>query len=177
MTIHSQVCFHRWLFAERVKPHWCITRPVGPLGRTNQSWCGVKLLKMSVSTHPVGCVHICHLLRGQHHSMHPNGSFNNPVLRLMTLQNSQTMSVTMLLLLQICTTALITQNFRLVYVHDSNHDQFICSTLFECGGGYFPSFVPIYPKTLSAVSPIKHLSFQSNEMKVCSYMDTACVIY
>ena len=74
MTIHSQVCFHRWLFADRVRPHWCITGPVGPLGCTNQSWCGVKLPTMSVSTHPVGCVHICHLLRGQHHSMHPNGS-------------------------------------------------------------------------------------------------------
>ena len=49
-----------------------------------------------------------------------------------------------------------------ISLHDSNHDQFICSTLFECGG-YFPSFVPIYPKTLSAVSPIKHVSFQSNE--------------
>ena len=46
--------------------------------------------------------------------------------------------------------------------HDSNHDQFICSTLFECGG-YFPSFVPIYPKTQSEVSPIMHVSLQSNE--------------
>ena len=66
VAIHSQVCFHRWLCADRVKPHWCITGPVGPLGHTNQSWCGVKLLTMSVSslsTHPVGCVHICHLLR------------------------------------------------------------------------------------------------------------------
>ena len=32
--------------------------PVGPLGCTNQSWCGVQLLAMSVSTHPVGCVYI-----------------------------------------------------------------------------------------------------------------------
>ena len=78
LTIHSQVCFHRWLFADLVKPHWCITGPVGPLGRTNQSWCGVKLLTMSVLTHPVGCVHICHLLRRQYHSMHPNGRFFLP---------------------------------------------------------------------------------------------------
>ena len=60
MAIHSQVCFHRQLFADRVKPHWCITGPMEPLGCTNQSWCGVKLLTMSVLTHPVGCVHICH---------------------------------------------------------------------------------------------------------------------
>ena len=78
MAIHGQVCFHRWLFANRVKPHWCITGPVVPLGCTNQSWCGVKLLTMSVSTHPVGCVHICHLLRGQHYSMHANGKFFPP---------------------------------------------------------------------------------------------------
>ena len=63
VAIHSQVCFHRRLFADRVKLHCCITGPVGPLGRTNQSWYGVKLLTMSVSTHPVDCVHICHLLR------------------------------------------------------------------------------------------------------------------
>ena len=37
-----------------------------------------------------------------------------------------------------------------------------CSTLFQCGG-YFPSFVPLPPKTLSEVSPIKYLSLQSNE--------------
>ena len=73
--MHSQVCFHRWHFADHLKPHWYITGPVGPLGCTNQSWCGVKLLVMSVSTHPVGCVHICHILGGQHHTMHPNGSF------------------------------------------------------------------------------------------------------
>ena len=77
-TVHSQVCFHRRLFADRVRPHWCITGLVGPLECTNQSWCGVKLLTMSVSTHPVGCVHICHLLIGQHHSMHSNGSFCLP---------------------------------------------------------------------------------------------------
>ena len=58
VTVHSEVCFHRRLFADRVRPNWCITGPVGPLGRTNQSWCGAKLLTMSVSTHPVGCIHI-----------------------------------------------------------------------------------------------------------------------
>ena len=67
---------YRRLFADRVKPRWCITGPVGPLGSTNQSWCGIKLLTISVSTHPVDCVHICHLLRGQHHCLHPNGREN-----------------------------------------------------------------------------------------------------
>lgn len=49
-----------------------------------------------------------------------------------------------------------------ISLHDSNQNQFICSTLLQCGG-YFPSFVPIYPKTLSEVSPIKHVSLQSNK--------------
>ena len=53
-------------------------RACGATGSTNQSWCGVKLLTMSVLTHPVGCVHICHLLRGQHHCQCPNGRENPP---------------------------------------------------------------------------------------------------
>ena len=74
----AKVCFHRWLFANTVKPHLYITGLVGPLGSTNQSWCGVKLLTMSVLTHPVVCVHVCHLLRGQHHCWCPNGKENPP---------------------------------------------------------------------------------------------------
>ena len=78
LGLDSQVCFHGRLFAHRVRPHRGITGPVGPLGFTNQSWCGVKLLAMSVLTHPVGCVHICHLLVGQHHSINLNGRFCPP---------------------------------------------------------------------------------------------------
>ena len=73
-----QVGFHRQLFVDPVKPHWCITGPVGPLRSTNQGWCGVKLLTMSASTHPVGYAHICHLLRGQHHCRCPNDKENPP---------------------------------------------------------------------------------------------------
>ena len=32
IAIDSQVCFHRHLFANPVKPHWCITGPVGHWG-------------------------------------------------------------------------------------------------------------------------------------------------
>ena len=35
-----QICFHRWLFAGPVKPLWCITGSVEPLGSTNQNWLG-----------------------------------------------------------------------------------------------------------------------------------------
>ena len=53
-------------------------RACGPLGSNNQSWCGVKLLTMSISTHPVGHAHICHLLRAQHHCRWPNGREGPP---------------------------------------------------------------------------------------------------
>ena len=67
-------------FCQPCKTYWCITGPVRPLGSTNQSWCGVKLLTMSISTHPVGCVHICHLLRAQHHCQCPNVRENPPLV-------------------------------------------------------------------------------------------------
>ena len=51
-TVDSQVCFHRQLFADLVKPSWYITGPVDPLGSTNQNWLGAKLLPMAVSIHP-----------------------------------------------------------------------------------------------------------------------------
>ena len=37
LAINGQVCFHRWLFADPVRPCWCIKGPVGPLGSTNQN--------------------------------------------------------------------------------------------------------------------------------------------
>ena len=58
VAIDSQVCFHRWLFANPVKPHWYITGPVKPLGSTNQNLWGVKLLTVSISTYPMDCVHL-----------------------------------------------------------------------------------------------------------------------
>ena len=78
VAIDSQVCFHRWLFADPVKLHWCITEPVGSLGSTNQNWLGVKLLPMAVLIYPVVCVHPCRLLRTQHHCLCPNGRENPP---------------------------------------------------------------------------------------------------
>ena len=75
MAIDGQVCrgFYRWLFANPVKPCWCITGPVGPLGSTNQNWLHVRLLPMAVSIYPVICVHSCCLLGKQHHCLWPNG--------------------------------------------------------------------------------------------------------
>ena len=53
-------------------------RACGLLGCTNQGWHGVKLLIMSISTHAVGYVHICHLLRGQHYCQCPNNRESPP---------------------------------------------------------------------------------------------------
>ena len=78
MAIGSQVCFHRQHFADPVKPSWCITGPIGPLGRINQNWLGAKLLPMAISIYPVVCVHPCCLLRAQHHRLWPNNEEGPP---------------------------------------------------------------------------------------------------
>ena len=53
-------------------------RCVGQLGSTNQNCWDAKLLPMSVSISPVYCVHLCHLLRTQHHCLCPHGRKNPP---------------------------------------------------------------------------------------------------
>ena len=64
---------YRRLFADPVRPCWCITGPVGPLGSTNQNWLCVRLLPMAVSVYLVVCVHSCLLLGTRHYSLWPNG--------------------------------------------------------------------------------------------------------
>jgi len=64
---------------------------------------------------------------------------------------------------------------KIVYTIQITTSSFAVATLFQCSG-YFPSFVPIYPKTLSEVSPIKHVHFRAMKMKVCSYMDAAIFV-
>ena len=49
LTIDGQVCFHRWLFADDVKPRWCISWPEG----INRASWGTKLLLMAVLASPV----------------------------------------------------------------------------------------------------------------------------
>ena len=73
VAIDNQVCFHRRLFSNSVKPGWCIAGPVEQLGSTNQNQCGVKLLPKFVWAYPLDCVHLCHLPRAWHHYLCPNG--------------------------------------------------------------------------------------------------------
>ena len=79
MAIDGQICFHKWLFANLVKPHSCITGPVGPLGSTNQNWLCARLLPMAVLIYPGVCLHSCHLKGSQHHCLWPNGRKGLPL--------------------------------------------------------------------------------------------------
>ena len=78
MAIDGQVCFHGWLFANPVRPCWCITGSVGPLESNNQNWLCVRLMPMAVSVYPVVCVHSCRLLGTQHYCLWPNGRKGPP---------------------------------------------------------------------------------------------------
>ena len=83
VAIDSQIYFHRWLSADPVKLPWCITGPLEHLGSTNQNWCSVKLLPVSVSSSPVDCVHLCRLLAAWGHGLCPiyiaNGRVGTPL--------------------------------------------------------------------------------------------------
>ena len=76
MAKDGQVCFHRRLFADPVKPQRCTTEPVRPLDGINKDVCGAKLLLTTTSVYPVDCTCICPLLKTQHHCLCPNGRCN-----------------------------------------------------------------------------------------------------
>ena len=78
MAKDGQVCFHRRLFADPVKPQRCTTEPVRPLDGVNKDVGGVKLLLATTSVYPVDCACICPLLKTQHHCLCPNGRCNPP---------------------------------------------------------------------------------------------------
>ena len=82
MAEDGQVCFHRGLFADPVKPQRCNTEPVRPLDGIDKDVGGAKLLLTTTSVYPVDCTCICPLLKAQHHCLCPNGSVTH--LRLPT---------------------------------------------------------------------------------------------
>ena len=71
MAKDGQVCFHRRLFADPVKPQRYITEPVRPLDGINKGVGGAKLLLTTTSVYPVDCTCICPLLKTQHHCLCP----------------------------------------------------------------------------------------------------------
>ena len=77
MAKDGQVCFHRRLFADPVKPQKCTREPVRPLDSINKDVGGAKLLLMT-SVYPADCTYICPLLKTQHHCLCPNGRCNPP---------------------------------------------------------------------------------------------------
>ena len=54
MAKDGQVCFHRRLFANPLKPQRCTTEPVRPLDGINKDVNGAKLLLMATSIYPCG---------------------------------------------------------------------------------------------------------------------------
>ena len=74
----GQVCFHRRLFADPVKPQRCTAEPVRPLDGINKYVGGAKLLLTTTAVYPVDCACICPLLKTQHHCLCPNGRCNPP---------------------------------------------------------------------------------------------------
>ena len=119
MAIDSQVCFHRWLFANPVKPNWCITGSVEPLRCTKQNRCGFKLLLlMSVLTYPVDCVHLCHLLRAQHHCLCSNVREGLPSACPSTLTTPTLLPPTCPLIYDTCDiTGVVKNHFNKLTVH------------------------------------------------------------
>ena len=93
VAIDGQVCFHKRLFVDAVKPHWCITGPVEPLGSTNKNWWDAKLVPVSISIYPVDCIQLRNLLKTQHNCLCLNSMENQsltcpPTLILTTLHPS-----------------------------------------------------------------------------------------
>ena len=78
MAKDNQVCFHRGLFANPVKPQRCTTEPVGPLDGINKDVSGAKLYPMAVLAYPVDCYCLCHLLNTQYCCLCLNSSLNPP---------------------------------------------------------------------------------------------------
>ena len=79
MAKDGQVCFHRRLFADPVKPQMCTTEPVKPLDGINKDVGGAKLLLTTTSVYRVNCACVCPLLKTQHHYLCPNGRCNPPL--------------------------------------------------------------------------------------------------
>ena len=73
MAKDGQVCFHRGLFVDPVKPQRFTTEPVRPLDGINKDVGGAKLFLTTTSVYPVDYTCICPLLKTQHHCLCPNG--------------------------------------------------------------------------------------------------------
>ena len=111
ITMNSQAYFHRRLFADPVKPGWCITGPTGQLGNTNQNWLGAKLLSMAVLIHLVVCVHSCCVLGAQHHCLLPNGREGPPSACPPTYTTARPLPPTHPLISAICDITGVVKNY------------------------------------------------------------------
>ena len=77
MSIDSQVCFHRQLFADPVKLWRCTTGSVGSVNGINKDVSSTRLLPTTVLTYSVYGVCFYHLLKTQHCCLCPNGRYDH----------------------------------------------------------------------------------------------------
>ena len=78
-VIDGQVCFHRWSFADPVKPQQSITESMGPLMGTDEATWDVKSLLTTVLSYQVDCGSFCALLKTQHCCLSPCGWYRPPL--------------------------------------------------------------------------------------------------
>ena len=75
-VIDSQVCFHRWLFADPVKQQRCTAEPVEQGGINKDVCMWYQQLQTAANNHfglyPVYCVCFCQLLKIQQYCLCPN---------------------------------------------------------------------------------------------------------
>ena len=79
MAIDGQVCFHRWLFANPVKPPRRATGSMDPVNDINKDVSDARLQPTTVLSYPVDRICFCHLLKTQHCCLYPNGRYNLPL--------------------------------------------------------------------------------------------------
>ena len=79
--VDDQVCFHSWLFADRVKPWTCTTGPVEPIsGKQGCVQCQCKLLLMIIfGLCSDLCVCFCYLMKTRNCCLCPCGRYNQPL--------------------------------------------------------------------------------------------------
>ena len=75
-----QVCFHRWPFANSVKPWRSTIGPVGPVSGINKDVCDYKLLPTTASAYMLSnvFVSVTYILKTQHCYLCPCERYNLP---------------------------------------------------------------------------------------------------
>ena len=79
LRLDGQICFHRWLFCDAVKPQGYILWPVWPLRGINKTAWGAKLILTADLVYHFSCASLGHLLMAQHCHFCLNACFSLPM--------------------------------------------------------------------------------------------------